>query len=206
MDRILFFLGLIGTISFAISGAVTGVNKKMDIFGVAVLGVITATGGGIIRDLVLGELPPAAFREPVHALTAIAVSIIVFLPAVRKRLDDKRMQGTLLLITDSLGLAIFTVSAIQTAMVSGTGYNLFLLVFIGTVSGVGGGVLRDVLAGDVPYIFTKHVYACASIAGALVCALLWNIAGGVISIIAGSTVIFTMRVLSAKYHWSLPHA
>lgn len=197
--ELFFIFEIIGTIAFAISGALMAIRKKMDIFGVAILGMTTAVAGGIIRDLVLGITPPAAFVHPIYALVAIGVSVIMFIPAIRKALSKLE---TVLLIMDSIGLAIFTVIGVRAGMEF---HNLFLTVFVGTVTGVGGGVLRDLFAGNRPYIFVKHFYACASIIGSLICALLWE-QSELIAMIAGMGSIFILRILAAVFKWSLPKA
>jgi len=193
----IFALEIIGTIAFAISGAQVAINKKMDILGVVIMGMTTAVGGGIIRDLIIGTTPPVAFQQPVYALTAIGVSIIAFLPFIREKINSNNI---ILLLMDSLGLGIFTVIGVR----AGAGFdNLFLSVFLGTLTGVGGGVLRDIFAGEKPMIFVKHFYACASILGALVCALIWN-SNADIAIISGTIVVVLLRLLAAKFRWELP--
>ena len=146
MSETLFFvLELIGTIAFAASGAMVGLKKGMDIFGVAILGLCTAVGGGVIRDLVLGITPPVTFQDPVYALIAIATSIAVFLPAVRSRLErGSRLYDVVMLLMDSIGLGVFTVVGVQSAYSVSSSYSIFLLAFVGVITGVGGGVLRDV--------------------------------------------------------------
>ena len=197
---ILFAFEMIGTMAFAVSGACAAIEKKMDIFGVAILGTTTAVGGGIIRDLLLGVIPPTAFRHPVYALAAVLVSLLVFLPGIRR----SAMQGSnrILLVMDSVGLAVFTVVGVRAGM---TYENIFLAVFVGVLTGVGGGVLRDLFAGDRPYIFVKHFYACASLAGALVTALCWPL-GQTVSMLTGAVLVVILRLLAAKYRWSLPRA
>ena len=207
MPKLILTLELIGTVAFAISGAVLAVHKGMDIFGVTILGLTTAVGGGVIRDLLLGNTPPLTFREPVYALTAIGISLIVFLKPVRRFLTgNHRHAAALLQLSDSLGLALFTVSGVQVAYLLGHSESLFLLTFVGVVTGVGGGVLRDMMAGRTPYIFVKHVYASAALAGALLCAWLWPLIGQTAAMLVGFAVIMLIRVLSAHYRWSLPHA
>jgi len=207
IETLAFVFELFGTVAFAISGAITGLKKKMDIFGVVILAVVTAVGGGAIRDIVLGNTPPMTFRNPVYALVAVATGILAFIPAVR-RLAGKnpRVFDIFLLITDSVGLGIFTVMGIRTAIGTGHGENLFLLVFVGVVTGVGGGLLRDMMAGNTPYIFVKHVYASASLAGAVLCVLLWKPLGSTAAMSVSAVVIFVIRFLSAKFKWSLPKA
>ena len=139
---------ILGTIAFAISGAVVAISKKMDIFGVAILGMTTAVGGGILRDLILGITPPAAFQSPGYALTAIAVALLVFLPPVRRLLHwNEKLYETALLLFDAIGLGIFTVIGVQTAYIARGELNAFLAIFVGVVTGCGGGVLRDMLLG-----------------------------------------------------------
>lgn len=207
MAEFLLILEIIGTVAFAVSGAMTGLSKKMDIFGVVILGLTTAVGGGMIRDLVLGLTPPAMFTNPIYAAVAAVVSVIVFLPAVRRWLTAYgRVREILMLVMDSMGLGVFTVVGIQRAYTATDHRGLFLLVFVGVVTGVGGGLLRDVMAGQTPYIFVKHVYASASIIGAILCVALWTPLGATMAMILGASVILIVRLLAAHYHWSLPKA
>ena len=200
LDISIFILEILGTIAFAISGATVALEKKMDIFGVAVLGMATAVGGGIIRDLILGNTPPAAFQEPVYAITAFAVALVCFCPPVRRHLDT---NSIIILIPDSIGLGIFTVIGTIAGLQSSE-TNLFLSIFVGVTTGVGGGVLRDIFAGNMPYIFIKHFYACASILGAIACAVLWKPFGNLIAMIIGAALTIILRFLAAKYRWKLP--
>ncbi len=207
METFILILELAGTMAFAASGAMTALKKGMDLFGVCILGLTTAVGGGVIRDVILGNTPPATFLNPIYASVALVTSLVLFLPRIRHLLMwDQRLYDLSMLILDSLGLGIFTVVGIRIAWRSTAEPTLFLLVFVGVVTGVGGGVLRDVMAGDTPYIFVKHIYACASLAGALVCAGLWRPAGEVAAILAGAGVVVLIRFLSAHYRWNLPRA
>ena len=164
MEQLFLILELVGTLAFAASGAITGLKKNMDVFGVCILGLTTAVGGGVIRDLLLGITPPGTFQDPIYAVVALLTSLVLFLPRIRRLLMwDQRLYDLVLLIMDSAGLGIFTVAGIRIAYEHAARPTLFLLVFVGVVTGVGGGVLRDVLAGDTPYIFVKHVYASAAV-------------------------------------------
>ena len=140
-------------------------------------------------------------------MLAIAASIIVFLIA-RRGWTEKTSgpYGTAMLVMDSLGLGAFTVSAIGTALEQNQGYGAFLLIFVGVVTGVGGGVLRDVLSGQTPMIFLKHVYASASIFGAILCVLLMPLTGDTWAIALGMASVVVIRLLSAYFRWNLPHA
>lgn len=205
--RILFALEIMGTIAFAVSGAIVGIQKKMDIFGVCILGLTASVGGGILRDLILNVTPPAAFQNPAFAVTAILVSILLFIPSVRTAFEHRKwINDVLILIMDSVGLGLFTVVGVQVATAAMPERNLFLITFVGVLTGVGGGILRDVLAGNMPYIFIKHFYACASIIGAWTCALLWPVTGSVPAMAAGAVITVILRLLAARFRWSLPKA
>ena len=207
MELFILVIELAGTMAFAASGAMTGMKKDMDIFGICILALTTAVGGGVIRDLILGNTPPNTFRNPVYATVAILTALVLFLPWVRRFLmRDQRLYDTSMLVLDTAGLGIFTVVGMRIAYSVVPSPTLFLLVFVGVVTGVGGGVIREMMAGDTPDLFVKHIYACASLAGALVCAALWDPAGEVAAMAVGMTVVMVIRLLSAHYHWNLPKA
>ena len=203
LDDIIFFLEILGTVAFAASGAMVAVKRRMDIFGVAMLGLFTAVGGGVIRDLLLGNTPPLSFRQPVYALTALGVSGVMFLRSMRRRYDAHRqVYDRALLVMDSVGLGVFTVTGVQVALMAHS--NLYTAVFVGVVTGIGGGILRDVMAGETPFVFVKHFYASASLIGALACALLWRYTGELVASMIGAVLVIGLRLLAAKYRWSLP--
>ncbi len=199
MPDFYFVLQIIGTVAFAVSGALEAIEKKMDIFGVAVLGMTTAVGGGIIRDIITGSLPPVVFTQPVYVFVSLAVGLIVFLPPVRRFL---KKTDVVLLVMDSIGLGIFTVVGAKAGMATG---NAFLAVFVAVVTGVGGGVMRDLFAGIKPQIFVKHFYACASIIGAVLCVALLRF-GENVAMVSGAALIALLRILAARFRWSLPKA
>ena len=205
-ENLLLLFELIGTVAFSVSGAMVALSKKMDIFGVAVLGLVTAVGGGVIRDLVLGITPPKTFQNPIYAAVAIATSLIIFIPAVRHFLSGKEVYDKIMLLMDSVGLGIFTVVGIETAYLSDQSHSIFLLIFVGVITGVGGGMIRDVLTQTTPAILIRHFYATASIIGAVICIILWNIFGQSAAVIGGASSVLILRLLAAKYHWSLPKA
>lgn len=202
---ITFILEIIGTVAFAVSGAMIATEKKMDMLGVIILGLTTAVGGGVIRDIILGSTPPQAFSKPVYAIIAIITSLIIFIPQIRKlRQKNQIFFDKLLLIMDSLGLGIFTVVGISAA--HNTSENIFLLIFVGVVTGVGGGVMRDVMSESTPFIFKKYFYCSASIIGAVITCILWNIVGENTAMLLGAGIIFILRVMAAHYRWKLPRA
>ena len=131
MELFILILEIVGTVSFALSGAMTGLKKNMDIFGVCVLGVTTAVGGGILRDLLLGLTPPATFLDPKYVLMSIVTSLFVFSPVVRRVLfHSRKLYDALMLISDSAGLGIFTVYGARVAIGAGYEENLFLVLFV----------------------------------------------------------------------------
>lgn len=190
-------LEIVGTVAFAISGAMIAIKKNMDILGVIILGMTTAVGGGIFRDIIIGKLPPTIFSNPTCAYIAIVVSIITFLPPIRKYVEK---YSHLILFVDAIGLGTFTVIGVK----MGTNFNnIFLEVFLGLITGTGGGVVRDVFAMEKPSIFVRNFYATASIIGAIFCSLLLdyneNLAMGL-----GILIIVILRLLGSKYKWHLP--
>ena len=206
MDVLFAAFELIGTVAFAISGAMEGVRHRMDLFGVTMLGLVTAIGGGVLRDLVIGEIPPKVFRDSRCAVLAMCIALAVFivmkLSLRRKGSRLANLSEHLYFLSDTLGLAAFTVLGIESA---GPTRNTGLLLFVGMITGVGGGVLRDVLAGSVPSIFRKHIYAVASLAGALADVLLMRILPAEIAMLAGFGVVALIRVAAAHFKWNLPH-
>lgn len=205
MELFVLVLELVGTAAFAVSGAVVGLKKKMDVFGVCVLGITAACGGGLIRDVILGKLPPVMFSEPVYALLAALVSAVIFLLRYFHKIEaeSERMQAVLRR-ADAAGLGIFTVSGMAACFQAGYGSNAFFTIFLGVITGVGGGLMRDIMAQSPPYIFVKHVYACASIGGAVAAYFLWDVIGTNGAMLAGTVIIVVIRELAAHYEWSLP--
>ena len=200
----LLIFEIIGTVAFAVSGAIIALNKKMDIFGVIILGLVTAVGGGVLRDVILGFTPPNMFRNPVYAIVAAVVSVLLFSSKIRNAIfKQQKVYDFCLLVMDSIGLGIFTVVGIMVAQ-NRIVNNPFFLVFLGVITGVGGGVMRDVMAGNTPYIFVKHFYATASIIGAIVTVILWGYIGATWSMVIGAVLIVVLRLLAAHFHWSLP--
>ena len=206
MDVLFSIFELLGTVAFAVSGAMEGVRHRMDLFGVTLLGLVTAIGGGVLRDLVIGQIPPKVFRDSRCAVLAILVALAVFiilkLTQERKPRALARLRDRLYFLSDTLGLAAFTVLGIESA---GPGRNTGLLLFVGMITGVGGGVLRDILAGSVPSILRKHIYAVASLAGALADVLLMHILPAEIAMLAGFGLVVLIRLAAAHYKWNLPH-
>lgn len=206
-ETLVFIIEIIGTIAFASSGAMVGIRKNMDVFGVMVMAITTAVGGGIIRDLILGIRVPNTFRNPVYVEFAIGTSLVLFVVFyIRRQTMESSVMvyyERLMSLMDAIGLGTFTVIGVQTAWEIGYGPQKFLLLFVGVITGVGGGVLRDMMAMEMPFIFVKHVYACASLIGAVVCVLLMKYHKSA-GMIIGAIVVIVIRLLAAKYKWNLP--
>ena len=205
-EALVVVFDLIGTIAFAISGALVGVNKKMDLFGTLVLAVSTACGGGVIRDLIVGSIPPAMCRNPMYmGIASLVAAVVFFLVYLHTKMPERLapVYDKLLFWFDTLGLAAFTVDGVMVGIRCGYGDNVFLLVFLGFLTAVGGGTLRDVLADRIPDIFLKHIYAVAAIAGALLLTLTRPL-GDNPSMILGFSLVIALRCLAAHYRWNLP--
>ncbi len=211
MDTMLLVLELIGTCAFAISGAVLGITKRFDIFGVIFSGIITALGGGTIRDLLLGNLPPAMFRNYIYLIFAVATCLLTFI--IASILKNKFSENIVLIdkvnnIFDAIGLGVFTIVGMNVAINSGFSDNFFFVVFLGMTTGCGGGILRDAIVSEVPFVLRKRVYAVASIAGGIAYYLMYIMLhqGVVISSVVGITLIFALRILASVFKWDLPKA
>lgn len=207
MDTVFFVFELIGVVAFALSGAMRAMKCDMDIFGVCVLAVTTALGGGFLRDCLIGNTPPVNLLNPFPATLSIAIAIFAFLPFMRKLLfHTTRAHELLMLIADSIGLGVFTVTGVSICFSHFVEPQFFMTVFLGTITGVGGGVLRDVMSRRTPYIFVKHFYASAAIIGAAATALLFPYIGQLLAMVVGIIVIVSLRFMAAAFHWHLPKA
>ena len=203
-------LEYIGVAAFAVSGAMAAIDKKADIFGVLFLAVITALGGGIIRDILLGWLPPRMFTSYVYIVLALVCAGLVFLDAYARREDyqhHKDKLDNIVNIFDAVGLAVFTVTGMELAIEQYGMGKLVLAVMMGVTTGVGGGMLRDVLTNCMPAVLRKRIYAVASMAGALLYyALLSLNVNRAIGAAAAMLLIFSLRILATVYKWNLPKA
>ena len=191
-EMLVFIIEIIGTVAFASSGAMVG---------------ITAVGGGIIRDLVLGIHPPNTFKNPIYVEYSVLTAVILFVVFYIKKqmLDSKALfyYEKIMILLDAIGLGAFTVIGVETAYEIGYVHHRFLLLFVGVITGVGGGMIRDMMAQQIPFILVKQIYACASLAGAGVCIWLMPYHKSA-SMILGAVVVVIIRILAATYRWDLP--
>ncbi|MBQ3258101.1 MAG: TRIC cation channel family protein [Oscillospiraceae bacterium] len=211
-DTLFFIVEILGTIAFAVSGAAAAIDRRLDVFGVVVLGCVTACGGGILRDTILGQIPPMSFIDPVYLTTAAISAVLVFVYTKyrHKRITDVHSFGKLRLdldmplnVIDAAGLGLFSVIGVQNTVNAGYGDNMFFCIFLGACTGVGGGMLRDMMSSTTPAIFRKHIYAIASIIGAIVYYLLMDLNRGA-AIVVTTVLVTVLRVLATVYRWSLP--
>ena len=204
----IYVMDLLGTCAFAISGAMTAIQQGLDLFGIMILALTTATGGGFIRDLTIGNLPPVVFRDPVYIILSFATAGVVFvvLKFQSRRLHLERLKvlyEKALLISDSLGLAAFTIDGVSAGHALAD-TKIYLSVFLGVITGIGGGILRDLFAGKKPYVFVRHVYALASIVGAVAAYILPRFVGASPAMMISFGIILLIRYLAAHYRWDLP--
>lgn len=205
MDLYINILEIIGTIAFAMSGAIEGIKHRLDAFGVIICGIVTAIGGGIIRDIVIGRIPPDALMHSRNAIIAILTSTIVFLIAwkYKERFIDTLTKNRIINLADNIGLATFTIIAIERCLPQFAD-NISLLLFVGVITGTGGGVLRDIFTNTIPTIFRKRVYAVASLIGAIFFVYTYKLIGTQISVIISIVIIVIIRMASSKYNWNIP--
>ena len=197
----LVVLELAGTFVFALSGAAAGVKHRLDLFGVLVVSCATATAGGITRDVLIGAVPPVALRDWRYLAIAVLAGLMVFFSSPRP--ERQQRLRNLVLTFDAAGLALFAVSGTQTAL--GYGLNPVMAALLGMLTGIGGGMLRDVLVSDIPVVLHSDLYAVAALAGAIVvvgghllnvpaaasalgrsCRLFWGAGGGLMARLAAS--------------------
>lgn len=206
MEDVMFVLELIGAAAFAVSGAMVAIEKKADIFGVLFLAVTTALGGGVIRDVLIGRIPPVMFVSYWYLLISVVAALAVFIDAYLRSEKYKLHLDKLDAVNnvfDAIGLAVFTVSGMNAAMPMSD--NVILVLFVGMCTGVGGGMLRDVMTNTMPKVLRKRVYAVASlIGGGLYYVMHVLDINQLLSIGCGMLVIFALRLFATIYKWNLP--
>ena len=197
---LLLTLDLIGTFVFALSGAAAGVKHKLDAFGVGVLAFVAGNAGGVIRDLLIGAVPPAAINDWHYVAVSIMAGAVTFVwyPHV------KRLERIVLLF-DAAGLGLFAVAGTQKALA--VGINPLVSALLGMLTGIGGGVLRDLLVNEIPVVLRTDLYALAALAGAAV-VVAGHLAhwSPIATTIAGAILCFGIRLVAIRRGWRLPPA
>lgn len=191
----------VGTFVFALSGGLLGVQKRFDLFGVLVLAFVVAVAGGIMRDVMIGAIPPASIRRIEPFAIAMIGGLVSFLWHA-----EVRANARLIKVFDTIGLGLFAATGAQKALI----YDVqpLMAAILGMVSGIGGGIVRDVLAGETPFVFVPgELYAVAALAGALVVAFgpAMGFSPGA-AMLAGATLCVFLRVMSARHGWRIPAA
>ena len=207
IDLLLTILEYVGTIAFAISGALLAIENKMDILGVMILGCTTAVGGGLFRDILIGRPMPLMFENPTYDIVACLTTLVVFITMSIlhnfKMVESKSYKIAYTLI-DSLGLGVFVVVGVKLTRDFGI-TNPFLIIFSSVLTAVGGGLLRDIMSARIPAIFRKHIYCVAAIVGSL---LFYSITyytnlyplASILSIL----IVVGIRYLAFYFKWNLP--
>ncbi|MBV6422459.1 MAG: hypothetical protein NAOJABEB_00240 [Steroidobacteraceae bacterium] len=200
MKALILALDLVGTFVFALAGATAGVRRRLDIFGVLVLSFVTASAGGVARDLLIGAVPPAALSDWRYFATAMLAGLVTFLwyPTIERLRTPVRMF-------DAAGLALFAVAGAGKSLAYGL--HPFAAALLGMLTGIGGGMLRDILLAEVPAVLRSDLYAVAALAGAGVVVI-----GAALALpqtataLAGAVLCFALRMLAIRYDWHLPRA
>lgn len=204
----------LGVIAFSISGAMVAIRRKADLFGVILLAIITALGGGLTRDVVFSFSPPAFFEMKEYLLISVIISIIVFIFA--KKFSNLYLQNEVKIehindIFDALGLGIFAVMGVKVSFIHGYTGSALISITCGLVTCICGGMLRDVLTNSTPFVLVKRIYALAAMAGASVYYILFTYGGEIgindsLAIIIGSATTFILRILAIIFKWNMPKA
>jgi uncharacterized membrane protein YeiH len=200
INDLLLIYDLSGTFVFAISGAMLGARRSLDIFGILVLSFAASSAGGIARDLLIGAVPPAAISDWRYVAVSLAAGLLSFFcaPLVTR-------LRTAISVFDAAGLALFAVSGAQKALAYGL--NPFMAALLGMLTGIGGGIARDLLVARTPVVLRSDLYAVAALAGAALVVVGHGLNWPVVpTAIAGAVVCFALRLMAIRYGWNLPVA
>jgi len=189
---------MMGVIAAAVSGALVGIQKGMDLFGVVFLAITTAVGGGIFRDVLIGNTPPIAFRDPTYCLIAVLTALFVVL-FCKKVVRLKNIVA----FFDAIGLGVFTGLGSKAAALGGF-HEPFIIISMGLVTGIGGGILRDMFAQQIPFVFRKEIYALTCILGSLGFYFSYGNVPLIVSLYICFFLTFITRFICMGYDLSLP--
>lgn len=193
-----YTLEMLGTIAFAFSGALAGLNKRMDIFGIFVVAFVTAIGGGMLRDMLIGNTPVVWMLDLTYLV--VVVFSTIFAIVFRKNLIYLRLS---LFLFDAIGLGIFTIIGIEKGITAGL--HPVICIALGTMTACFGGVVRDIFCNDIPIIFRKEIYATICIVGGIILFILKRIdLSDNLIYLTTSILIILLRLIVVKYKWSLP--
>ena len=210
VDTVIFIVECMGVTAFALSASIVSIGKRADIIGVLVLAETTIFGGGVIRDLFLGITPPHVFWDMEYiflaVLTAVVATVCYCLAFNRKMAVflDRHRNDFLLNLFDAIGLAVYCVCGIDVAIEEGFGDNTWLLIFVGCVTGVGGGILRDTFSCEIPMVFRKRVYLLPTLFGAVLYVTIFPHLPHLAAMLIAIGFIILFRVLAIVFRWNLP--
>ncbi len=199
----LIALDILGTLAFAITGASKAIQYKLDWLGLLVLTIVTGTGGGILRDVLLGMTPPLAFQKPVYVIVCLCGAVFTLIAK-----DKIHAHWNYVLVVDALGLGFFTAAgASRACLIEGADFNILVILFSAAITAVGGGVIRDLIVREIPLILKQDFYASAAILGALVYIALWyaGIGSPIFQLFATTIFTFLIRLFAMKCRFHLPN-
>ncbi len=214
MEFFATFIEILGVIAFSISGAMIAIRRKTDFFGVILLAIITAHGGGLTRDVIFSFAPPAIFGIKSYILICVVVAVIVFLFARKfshTYLENESRIEHINDVFDALGLGVFAVIGVTVALEKGHENDALISITCGLLTGICGGMLRDVLTNNTPFVLVKRIYALAALAGALAYYILHMYGSAIhigeeLAIVIGVLVTFILRILAMTFKWNMPVA
>lgn len=208
MDTFIFILEIVGLTAFAITGALDSIESRMDMLGVLIMGVVTSIGGGITRDIILGQIP-RSFADPFYFYASLIISLATFAFVYYKRnIKGENISNyfdDILTITDAIGLAVFSILGMNVAYSISLEFSPILYLVCGTLTACGGGILRDIMSQKLPYVFDRNIYASASILGSVIYFLLRRTpVAQPTSMIISILIIFIVRYIADRKNLQLP--
>ena len=214
VEIVLNVLSAIGVVAFSVAGALVAIDHRVDMFGVVTLAAITSFGGGLTRDLLMGKLPPTLFTDRFYLVLAgvsVLTALVVFTVArvfQQKFVEREKLIDRITNIFDAVAIGVFATTGAKTVMeFTGTPENACLVLTLGSLTAVGGSIIRDVLICEVPFVLKKRIYVLAVLAGAGLYYLLVRLGTAEIpALVAGTLLTFGLRMMATVFRWNLPRA
>lgn len=198
IDGFISILDYLGTIAFAVTGASKAIAHKADIFGIIILATVVGVGGGVARDIIFGRFP-IAFLDPIYISITVSVGVVMFFLYAKFK-----KQMSIWLVFDAVGLGVFSILGASIAY-QVVGLEFLPMLFGGMITGIGGGILRDVFVREIPIVFVKEVYAIASLIGVVIFHAALSLGVDIqIASVVGIISATGIRLLAMKYNWNLP--
>lgn len=209
METVLNIVEYVGVISFSLSATVIAISKKTDAIGALIFALLTSFGGGFVRDLTLGitprilSVPSCRFLVLACVIVSLICFILAFIPKTANFLT-KHQHDFIIEFTDAVGLSVFCIFGVNVAVEISGGENAFLLIFCGCITGVGGGMLRDICSAEIPFVLRKHIYLIPAIIGTAFYTFTYDKIPYVLSMLLSIGIIIALRVLAVIFKWNLP--